>query len=176
MTIIVCPLSQVARLVKLRAPERIVSLLDPEYDFPHTGPEYLERHLRLPVHDIPAPVVGLVAPTAAHMADLLEFLRGWTSTRPILIHCFAGFSRSTATAFITACLHNPDIPEVRIANALRHASPLARPNLGLARLADAALGRNGRLAQAAVDLVRTWPGCDRAENDPFEMPGVFDAR
>ncbi len=175
MTILVCPLSQVARVIKNRAPERIVSLLDPETPFPETGRAYLRLHLRLQVHDIPEPMLGMIAPSAGHMTELLAFLGGWTRRAPLLIHCYAGYSRSSATAYIAACLHNPNTDESEIAHALRAASPRARPNLGLVQLADVALGRNGRMADAIAELCRQWPGTDRAENDPFEMPGVFAA-
>lgn len=173
MTILVCPLSHVARIVASRAPERIVSLLDPDMAFPETGHAYVERHLRLQVHDIPTPAIGLVAPTAGHMNELLVFLAAWTRRAPILIHCYAGYSRSSAAAYITACLHNPHADEFEIAHVLRAASPRARPNCGLVQLADAALGRNGRMAAAIAELCRNWPGTDCEENDPFEMPGVF---
>ena len=59
----------------------------------------------------------------------------------MLIHCFAGVSRSTAAAFIAACALAPNRDEATIARALRAASPTATPNARLVALADAALGR-----------------------------------
>ena len=40
VTILVCPLSGVLELVRARRPNRVVSLLDPEFEFPDLGAEY----------------------------------------------------------------------------------------------------------------------------------------
>ena len=173
MTILVSPLSKVMEIIVNRAPERIVSLLDPDFAFPESGPAYVGHHLRLHLHDVHIPTEGQVTPTAKHVDDLLAFLNLWTRTAPILIHCRAGIGRSTATAFITACLHNPKTDERKIADALRCTSPLARPNETLVRLADDAMSRNGRMSEAITETGRglLWTSVD--ENRPFEMPATF---
>src|SRR5205809_6865757 len=125
MTILVCPLSQVQRVIAARVPERIVSLLDPEFTFPDAGPTYRDRHLCLRLHDIHTPTPDQIMPTQSHVEELLAFLTLWSRAAPILIHCRAGISRSTATAFITACLHNPQADEWEIARTLRRAAPYA---------------------------------------------------
>ena len=61
----------------------------------------------------------------------------------MVVHCWAGISRSTAAAFISLCAINPDAPEELIAARLREASPTAYPNRLMVRLADAALGPPG---------------------------------
>jgi len=169
MNIIVCPLSQVARMVAAHSPERVVSLLDPGFAFPNLGPGYRERHLRLSLHDVHDDVVGEVVPSATHIEQLVSFLRLWQRSAPILIHCRAGFGRSTAAAFIAACLYQPDRDERELALSLRRASPLARPNEVLVRLADAAMNRNGRMARAIEETGRglVWHQVD--ENMPFEL-------
>jgi predicted protein tyrosine phosphatase len=171
--ILVCPLSRVEQMVATHAPERVVSLLDPDFRFPELGAAYQHRHLRLHLHDVHESVPGQVVPAASHVAELLEFLGRWQRTAPLLIHCRAGIGRSTATAFIAACLHNPDIDERMIALELRRTSPLARPNQLLIALADATLGRNGRMVNAMEETGRglQWHGVD--ENVPFELPGHF---
>jgi predicted protein tyrosine phosphatase len=171
--IIVCPLSKLEQMVTAHAPERVVSLLDPDFGFPELGPAYQDRHLRLHLHDVHEPAPGQVAPTPKHIEQLLAFLETWQRSSPLLVHCRAGIGRSTATAFIAACLHNPQIDEHTIALELRRASRLARPNLVLVKLADAAMGRSGRMATAIEETGRDlgWHECD--ENDPFEIPGIF---
>jgi predicted protein tyrosine phosphatase len=52
MTILVCPLSQAMSVVAARVPERIVSLLDPDFTFPDFGSGYADRHLRIRLHDV----------------------------------------------------------------------------------------------------------------------------
>ena len=162
-------------MVAAHTPERVVSLLDPDFTFPALGPAYQDRHLRLHLHDVHEHAPGQVAPAPAHVSELLSFLGRWQRAAPLLIHCRAGIGRSTATAFIAACLHNPDVDELTIALELRRVSPLARPNQVLVALADAAMGRNGRMTAAIEETGRYLGWHDEDENDPFEMPGTFRA-
>ena len=182
MKIVVCPLSKVMSMVAIYTPERIVSLLDPNYAFPDSGPAYFGRHLRLSFHDIHISTEDQVLPTAKHIDMLLDFLSLWSCKAPILIHCRAGIGRSTAVAFITACLHNPHANELDIAVQLRRASPLARPNETLIHLADAAMGRSGRMNNAITETGRdlSWMEVKErlrvfAEGVPFEMPAICGA-
>jgi predicted protein tyrosine phosphatase len=167
--ILVCPLSKVELMVAAHAPERVVSLLDPEFVFPELGAAYEGRHLRLRLHDVHETAPGQIVPGRNHIDELLAFLQGWQRTSPLLVHCRAGIGRSTATAFIAACVHNPDVDERTIALELRRASPLARPNEVLVELADAAMGRNGRMTKVIRETGRDlrWHGID--ENTPFEL-------
>ena len=71
------------------------------------------------------------------MLALLDFVAAWDRAEPLLIHCYAGVSRSTAAAFIAACALAPGRDERAIAEALRAASPTASPNPRLVALADA---------------------------------------
>jgi predicted protein tyrosine phosphatase len=169
-------------MVATYTPERIVSLLDPNYAFPETGPVYFSRHLQLSFGDIHISTEGQVLPTAKHIDLLLDFLSLWSRKAPILIHCRAGIGRSTAAAFITACLHNPHADELDIAVLLRRASPLARPNEILIKLADAAMGRNGRMSKAITETGRdlSWNQVNERlriydEGIPFEMPAIFES-
>jgi len=172
MTILVCPLSRVEEMIACHQPGRVISLLDPEWPFPDLGDRYRERHLRLQVHDICDAQDDLVAPGVSHVRALLEFLGGWTRERPLLIHCRAGISRSTATAFIAACFVNPGTDEHQIALALRQAAPLARPNTTLVALADAEMGRGGRMTAAILRTGKDLPWPEVEEGEPFH----FDVR
>jgi predicted protein tyrosine phosphatase len=180
--ILVCPLSKVMSMVAFHTPERIVSLLDPNDVFPETGPAYLNRHLQLAFHDIHVSTQDQVMPTAKHIGLLLDFLSHWSRKAPILIHCRAGIGRSTATAFITACLHNPHADELEVAVALRRASPLARPNETLIKWADMVMGRNGRMSNAITETGRdlSWIEVNERlriydEGIPFELPAIFES-
>ena len=169
MTIVVCPLSKVLDMIALHRPGRVVSMLDPEWPFPVLGPHYVGRHLRLSFHDIQVPMQNLVMPTAEHVRDLLEFLTGWDLQDPLLIHCRAGISRSTAAAYIAACSAHAAVDEHDIALALRRAAPLARPNEALVELADRALGRKGRMSAAIAHTGRDLGWIDVEEGEPFHM-------
>jgi predicted protein tyrosine phosphatase len=73
---------------------------------------------------------------------------GWDRAAPLVVHCYAGISRSSAAAYTTACALNPNRDEAEIAKALRRASAIATPNIRIVELADAALGRKGRMVRA----------------------------
>lgn len=177
MAIIVCPLSRAPEIARESKPSHVVSLLDPGAAFPIIESCAGERHFRLDVHDINTEVDGLDAVCARRIGRLLDFVSGWSREAPILIHCYAGISRSTATAFITACAHNPAQDEEEIARALRAASPTATPNRRFVALADAALGRNGRMNRAVEAIgpgSPRWPDIDEAQ--PFSIVSRFGAR
>jgi predicted protein tyrosine phosphatase len=169
MKIVVCPLSKVEQMIAAHAPERVVSLLDPEFAFPELGSAYRDRHLRLHLHDVHECAPGQIAPAPEHVGQLLVFLGEWQRSFPLLVHCRAGISRSTAVAFIAACLHSPNVDERTIALELRRASPLGRPNRTLIALADIAMSRDGRMVRAIEETGRNlqWHGVD--ENLPFEI-------
>ena len=169
MTILVCPLSKVSEMIALHRPGRVISLLDPEWTFPELGPQYLDRHLRLGFHDVHVPAANHVLPSAEQIGDLLRFLTAWDRTDPLLIHCRAGIGRSPAAAFIAACFGNPHTHEHEIAQALRRASPLARPNETLIRLADSQMGRCGRMSEAIATTGWDLPWIDVEEGEPFRI-------
>jgi predicted protein tyrosine phosphatase len=124
------------------------------------------NHLRVQVDDITEAMDGFVAPSDAHVAQVLDFVRGWDRKAPMVIHCYAGISRSTASAFAAACLLNPDRDEVSIARQIRAASPSAYPNRLIVSLADAALGREGRMVRA-LDAI--GPGDMSVAGRPFQV-------
>jgi predicted protein tyrosine phosphatase len=108
----------------------------------------------------------LVLPSDVHVTALLEFVKRWDRKAPMLIHCYAGVSRSTAAAFIAACALSPDRDEHEIAAAIRRNSPTATPNSRLVALADAMLQRNGRMKAAIAHIGR---GADCFEGPPFAL-------
>ena len=147
-TMIVCPLHEIEDVVGASGASHLLTLIDPS-TIPETPRAILaERHLKLGVNDITEVIDGLVCPDETTVEAVLDFGRGWDEAAPLVIHCWAGISRSTAAAFMIACERNPHTPEAVIARALRDASPTAYPNRRLVALADAALGREGRMVAA----------------------------
>lgn len=172
MTIYVCPLSLAPRMAKLNKVSHVVSLLDPETPFPiikHVG----QRHLCIEVHDIEDDEEGMDPLCNVRTKRILDFVGGWDRAQPILIHCYAGISRSTATAFITACAQNPGADEEEIALALRQASGAASPNRRFVAMADAELGRGGRMSRAIERIGRGASWYDIGENTPFSIPSRY---
>lgn len=125
-----------------------------------------ERHLFIGMSDIVTAMDGHILPGEAHLHDLIGFVRRWDRTQPMVIHCWAGISRSTAAAFITACALNPGRDEHDVALALRAASPSATPNARLVEIADGVLGRKGRMRNAVASIGR---GADAFEGTPFQL-------
>ncbi|WP_395644519.1 tyrosine phosphatase family protein [Terricaulis sp.] len=175
MNIIVCPLSKAPHMARQHQVARVVSLLDPDSRFPLIDGYGADRHLCVEVHDINQEEEGMDACCDQRMTRILDFVGQWERDAPILIHCYAGISRSTATAFITACAHNPGVDESEIAQALRKASASAFPNRRFVALADAALGRNGRMSRAIASIGDGHNWYDIGEATPFEIPGTFGA-
>ena len=116
--------------------------------------------------DIAAPMDGYVVPCDDHVGRLIAFVRGWDRTSPLVVHCFAGISRSTAGAYVAACALNPARDEMTIARALRRASATATPNTRIVSLADRMLGRDGRMV-AAIDSI--GHGVMAYEGHPFRL-------
>ena len=170
MTIIVCPLSHVPAVIDERRPSHLITLLDPEQLIETPAGVEPDRHLRLAVYDICEPREHMTPPDAAHVHRILEFGRDWDAQAPMLIHCWAGISRSTATAFMLACARNPHADEEDIAWRLRRAAPHAYPNRQLVRLADEALGRGGRMT-AAVEAIGDNGMVPMGQ--PFDLPSRF---
>ena len=166
MNILVCPLSRVHEQVAKHRPARVISLLDPDWEFPELGTEYAGRHLRLRLHDVHEPRPGYTVPALEHIRELLQFLIAWNE-HSLLVHCRAGIGRSTATAYIAACFKCPDLNEHDLALTLRQTAPLARPNEALVSLADHELGRKGRMSEAIRTTGRDLPWIEVSENVPF---------
>ena len=152
MVLVVTPLRLLPQVMAERAPSHIITLMAPEELIDTPAGFDPSRHLRLGMHDIAAPELGLVAPQAAMVEEVLEFARGWDAASPMIVHCWAGISRSTATAFCIACERNPNADELKIALAMRRASPSAFPNRRIVALADDILDRRGRML-AAVEAM-----------------------
>jgi predicted protein tyrosine phosphatase len=118
------------------------------------------------VDDITEHMDGFVAPCERHIEQILNFVRGWDRNAPMVVHCFAGISRSTASAFAAACALNPHRDEIAIARQIRAASPIAQPNRLIVSLADRALGRDGRMLRALDEM---GPGSMTVEGRPFQV-------
>ena len=148
----VCSLSRLHETVEDTGARHIVSLLGDEARVERPTSIAPENHLWLRLHDIAAPLDGYIAPGKAHVAELISFVRGWDRRTPLVVHCFAGISRSTASAYTAVCALNPQRGEHSIAQALRLASPTATPNSRIVSLADKLLGRDGRMI-AAIETI-----------------------
>lgn len=160
--IVVSPLSKLEAQIALLQPSHIVTLSSSDVPFLPGG----MKRLSLIFNDIVEPRDGLVMPQHIHVEQLLEFVKSWDRERPLLIHCYAGISRSTASAYIIAIALNHRLEETALATMLRQLSPSATPNIRLIELADQILGREGRMVKAIRAIGR---GKEAFEGEVFSL-------
>jgi predicted protein tyrosine phosphatase len=169
--IAVCSLALLDDHITRLKPAGVVSLLSPGSMIETPAGIGAHQHLRLEMHDITEAADGHTHPGEAHARTLLDFVSGWDQAAPLLIHCWAGVSRSTASAFITACAVNPAVAPEQIARRMRTLSPTATPNRLLVAHADRLLDRGGAMLAAIDDIGR---GADCWEGVPFALPAAWD--
>jgi predicted protein tyrosine phosphatase len=162
----VCSLARLPDMVVRTRARHVVSLLSNEADLTRPDEIAPENHLWLQLHDISEPQDGFVLPQPAHVEQLIAFVQRWPREAPLIIHCFAGVSRSSAAAFVAVCALNPASNEGAIAAALRRASPTATPNLRIVAIADHLLAREGRMIKAVKAI---GAGVVLAEAVPFRL-------
>jgi predicted protein tyrosine phosphatase len=162
LKLIICPLAQLDTALKAN-PSHVLSLISPDADAPDiTSPHCLV----LRFNDISGPRDGLIAASAADIESLIAFARSWDGTAPLLAHCWAGISRSTAASYIIACLHHAPGSEQDLAQQLRRIAPQATPNPLMIALADEILRRDGRMVQAIAEIGR---GCEAGCGELFTL-------
>jgi predicted protein tyrosine phosphatase len=163
----VCSLAQVAATVASARASHLISVINAAT--PVERPISIDEanHLFVGINDIVEPQDGMILPSEEHVERIVDFARGWSQQQPLVVHCYAGISRSTATAFIALCTTQPDRDERDIARALRAASRTATPNARLIAVADAMLNRGGRMIEAIAEIGR---GDDAMEGVPFLVP------
>jgi predicted protein tyrosine phosphatase len=153
LRILVSPLSQLPAALAL-GPARVASLVSPDAEAPDCPGVAPHDRLVLRFNDIAQPAAGLVAPGADHIRALIAFAQAGRTDGLLLIHCWAGISRSPAAAYVIACAHAAEGRERALALALRQASAEATPNPRMVALADDLLGRSGRMVQAIQAIGR----------------------
>jgi predicted protein tyrosine phosphatase len=162
----VCSLADLPETVRLTGASHVLTVMANVDQVQRPASVLPANHMKIAFDDITEPMDGFVAPRAEHVEQVLSFVRGWDRNAPLVIHCYAGVSRSTASAFAAACALNPHRDEMVIARQIRAASPIANPNRLLVSLADKALGRDGRMLRALDDI---GPASMMVEGKPFRV-------
>ena len=160
----VCSLAALPDTVKATGASHVLTVMANVAQVQRPASVLEANHLRVQMDDITEEMDGFVAPSETHVEQVLNFVRGWDRNAPLVVHCYAGISRSTASAFAAVCALNPDRDEIEIARKIRAASPIASPNRRIVGLADRALGRNGRMLRALDEM---GPGAMMVEGRPF---------
>src|ERR1017187_6713193 len=148
----VCSLARLYATVDETGARHIVTLLrlTDRVERPrHIAPE---NRLVLAVDDIAMPLEGYTVPAQEHVERLIDFVGQWDRAAPMVVHCYAGISRSTAGAYVAACALNPARDE--------------QPNVAIVSIADRLLKRQGRMVRAVETI---GPGQAAMEGDPFRL-------
>ena len=162
----VCSLAALPSIVKLTGASHVLTVMANVAQVQRPESVLPANHLKVQMDDITEAMDGFVAPSEMHIEQVLNFVRGWDRSAPLVVHCYAGISRSTASAFATVCALNPHRDEIAIARQIRAASPIASPNRLIVGLADKALGREGRMLRALDEM---GPGALTTEGRPFRL-------
>ena len=162
----VCPLSRLHDTLAETRASHLVTLMGKDAEVQRPAGIAADRHLFIGVNDIVEPLEGYILPGTEHIEQLLAFVRAWGRQSPLVFHCWAGISRSTAAAYISACALAPERDETVLAQALRDAAPSATPNPRFIALADDLLNRRGRMVDA---IRRIGRGAEAPEGTPFTL-------
>jgi predicted protein tyrosine phosphatase len=171
-TLTVCGIEELP-LHGSRAVTHVLSILDPEYPEPDAFQAFpAHRRTILRFHDVIEPTPGCVTPERDHVEAILEFGRDSASGHPtephLLVHCHAGVSRSTAAMAMLMAQAEAQEDEDRLFARLLAVRAKAWPNSRLIGIADALLGRGGRLSAALGRLyarqLQVFPQMERFMN------------
>ena len=150
MNIYVTSLFEMPHYVQTLQPSHLISIIQPEFQPPTPAGIAQANHHRVQVHDIVEPVPGFIHPRESHIRELIDFLAGWQAETPLLVHCYAGISRSSAVALIARVVKSGK--PLDSATALRRAAPQAKPNSLIVALADDTLNLGGSLIDARLSM------------------------
>lgn len=143
----------------------MLSLEDPET--PKATPAWFKGiHVQLHFHDVEsnaeARTLRAQEPTRDHVAEILQFgqrcLVSRDSSHPItlLVHCYAGASRSTAAAYALACQALGKGEEAAALEYVLRLRPEAFPNLLIVKHADELLTLGGNMVKALAPLRKSF--------------------
>ncbi len=151
-------LFEMQRYVNELGPSHLISIIQQEFQPQRPASIRPEHHLRVAVHDISEPDGWGTLTGAEDVRAVIDFVDSWhPESGDLLVHCYAGVSRSTATALIAHFVKTGNLDGST--RELRRAAPHASPNRRIVALADEELGLGGTLIQAVetLDLPTVWP-------------------
>jgi predicted protein tyrosine phosphatase len=138
----------------------VISIWDPEWvdrgGVEHQLKKRLAGETRLHIayfHDCSVEEPGRRLPVEDDLRQILAFAADLKPEAHVLIHCWAGISRSTAVAYAILCQFTGPGRESDCIEAILAARPQAFPNSLIVDLADRILERRGAMRQACDKLI-----------------------
>jgi len=102
--------------------------------------------------DIVSPLPNRQPPSLEQIRTILAFSAALPKRASVLVHCWAGISRSTAVGYAILCQSAGPGTEKDCILRLQKIRHKALPNLRIITLAELVLGRNGTMFAACEDL------------------------
>src|SRR5258708_36335937 len=102
----VCSLAALPDTVKATGASHILTVMANVDQVQRPASVLAANHLKVAMDDITESIDGFVAPSDSHIERVLSFVRSWDRTAAMVVHCYAGISRSTASAFAAVCALN----------------------------------------------------------------------
>lgn len=167
MTLYVCSLSAISDVVARTGASHLLTVISGGTQVARPDSIAPDNHLYLEFNDITAPAQGLVPPGPEHVEKILAFGRAWDRKAPMVVHCWAGVSRSTAAGYILSHALTPGSDPHDLARLLRARAPWATPNGRMIALADQVMGARGAMKDAIAAIGR---GAMAYEGKPFALP------
>lgn len=149
MTLYICSLAAIHDVVARTGASHLLTVISggTQVDRPKSITE--DNHLFLEFNDITAPAQGLVPPSPAHVEKILAFGQSWDRKAPMVVHCWAGVSRSTAAGYILSHALTPD------------SDPYDLPAFARPRALGNAQWPHGELCRRIIGRQRRDEGCHR---------------
>ena len=146
----VCDILTARQRLQTNFHTKIISLLSPqqasEFEFTSQG----SHHKLWLMDDVTFSAPGSRAPSSSQILEILEFSKTFQSSDRVLIHCYAGVSRSTAVAIGLLCQHGMH-PSDSISAVDKQCLGMD-PNELILRHFDAVLG----LKLSLLDSYKSW--------------------
>ncbi len=154
--ITVCGIGDLAGHQQARV-THVLSILDPGTPVPDDFETFAAHdRLELRFNDIIDEQPDMLCPRREHVESLLQFAQQLLDEPRddlhLLVHCHAGFSRSTASAILILAQARPDLPAAALIQELLRIRPRVWPNLRIIELGDELLRRHGELIAATRHL------------------------
>ena len=167
MMLYICSLSAIKDVVAHTGASHLLTVISGGTTVERPSGIAPDNHLYLEFNDITAPAQGLVPPSSAHVQKILAFGRAWDRKAPMVVHCWAGVSRSTAAGYILSHALTPGSDPYDLARLLRARAPWATPNGRMIGFADDLMGAGGAMKDAISAIGR---GAMAYEGKPFALP------
>lgn len=142
-------------LVRQRDFDHVIGLLDP--GFRREWEPKLKGDLKRSMFWVDDIWFGPHAPTEELVREIVEVIhqKGLLEhSKKVLVHCFAGISRSTATAIGLLIMRHPDWTMEQIYNQMEIIRPIMYPNESIIGHFDTVLGLGGKLVEQHLKWTR----------------------